>query len=61
MMKANSYSILHPCALCKRTRGDHKAQTLHCPMSAKAFTHFHKTQTFQPKPNWKPKTPPFIL
>jgi hypothetical protein len=35
------------CALCGRRRGDHKAGTLHCPLSRHRFTHFSQTQTYK--------------
>lgn len=37
------------CMLCGRHKMDHKAQTLHCPLSRHRFTHFSQHQTYKEK------------
>lgn len=40
------------CKHCKKTKGEHKAQTLGCPLGRRSsigYTHFSATQFFTPK------------
>lgn len=35
------------CKHCGFKRGEHKARTLHCPLSGGSFSQFHRTQVFE--------------
>lgn len=52
-----AYSYAHPCALCKKEKGNHRAETLECPKGLRTrvgYTRFGP-ERFTPKVNWKPK------
>lgn len=54
--KLAKINIMHECSVCGKSRGNHKADTMQCPMGRKDRTlgySSYSSTTFVPDPKWK--------
>ena len=57
------YHMDHPCALCKKPKGNHLHGTGNCPMGKKSkigYTSYSNKDSFKPKSDWKPKVKTYL-